>query len=373
MRILMTADPIGGVWRYAMELCGALQPYGVQVMLATLGAEVSAAQRAEVQALPHVELRVGHYRLEWMDSPWESLDEAADWLYSLEHEFKPGLIHLNHLVHADLLWRAPVLLVAHSCVLSWWKAVHGTPAVGWDRYHEEVTRSLHAANLVVTPTHAMMRCLQEHYGRLVRADVIPNGLNPSRFHVAPKEPFVLSAGRLWDAGKNYGALSQVAGEVAWPIVVAGSAISPDGHAQEVAGVEYVGALTPDKLAEWYARASIYALPARYEPFGLTALEAALSGCALVLGDIDSLREVWGDAACYVPPDDARALRDALNDLSADPEKLATFAALAQARAHRYDAEQLAARYWNAYWSLSDNDSFTDSKDTPCVSYSSITP
>lgn len=373
MKVLMTADPVGGVWRYAMELCTALQPYGVQVMLATLGAALSESQHAEVAALPNVELREGHYRLEWMDSPWESLDEAAEWLYSLEHEFEPQVIHLNHLVHADLLWRAPVLLVAHSCVLSWWNAVHGTPAIGWDRYREEVTRSLHAANLVVTPTHAMMRCVQEHYGRLVRTYVIPNGLSPSRFHAARKEPFIFSAGRLWDAGKNVGALSRVAGEVAWPIVVAGSAISPDGHAQTVAGVQYVGALAPDALADWYARASIYALPARYEPFGLTALEAALSGCALVLGDIDSLHEVWGDAACYVPPDDAGALRDTLNDLSANPEKLTTLAALAQARAHRYDAEQLAAGYWNAYWSLCDHEPLGNSKDTPCASFSSITP
>ena len=34
------------------------------------------------------------------------------------------------------------------------------------------------------------------------------------------------------------------------------------------------------------------LPARYEPFGLSILEAALSGCALVLGDLPSLRELW---------------------------------------------------------------------------------
>jgi glycogen synthase len=59
-------------------------------------------------------------------------------------------------------------------------------------------------------------------------------------------------------------------------------------------------------ADWYARASIYALPARYEPFGLSALEAALSGCALILGDIPSLREVWLEAAPYVSPDDESA-------------------------------------------------------------------
>ena len=165
----------------------------------------------------------------------------------------------------------------------------------------------------------------------------------------------------------------VRGGLGEPIVIAGCAISPDGHTQEVEGVQYLGALARSALADVYARASIYALPARYEPFGLTALEAALSGCALVLGDIDSLHEVWGDAARYVPPDDTAALRDTLNDLIANPDKLAMFAALAHARAQRYDAQQLAARYWNAYWSLCEDDSLPNSKDPSCVSYSSITP
>ena len=71
--------------------------------------------------------------------------------------------------------------------------------------------------------------------------------------------------------------------------------------------------TGGALARKMAEASIYALPARYEPFGLSALEAALSGCALVLGDIPSLREIWGPAAIYVPADDkVGALRAALD-------------------------------------------------------------
>ena len=56
-----------------------------------------------------------------------------------------------------------------------------------------------------------------------------------------------------------------------------------------------------------ARAAIYALPAHYEPFGLSILEAAMSGCALVLGDIPSLREIWGDAAVFVHPDNRDAV------------------------------------------------------------------
>ncbi|HYO60185.1 MAG TPA: glycosyltransferase family 1 protein, partial [Archangium sp.] len=40
----MTADTVGGVWTYALELCRALAGDGVQVELATLGAPLSPAQ-----------------------------------------------------------------------------------------------------------------------------------------------------------------------------------------------------------------------------------------------------------------------------------------------------------------------------------------
>ena len=60
---------------------------------------------------------------------------------------------------------------------------------------------------------------------------------------------------------------------------------------------------------WLRRATIFALPARYEPFGLSALEAGLAGCALVLGDIP-MREVWHDAAMFVPPEQPAALENA---------------------------------------------------------------
>src|SRR5690625_7216151 len=48
---------------------------------------------------------------------------------------------------------------------------------------------------------------------------------------------------------------------------------------------------------WLRQASVFVMPSRYEPFGLSVLEAALSGCALILSDIQigraSCREsVW---------------------------------------------------------------------------------
>jgi glycosyltransferase involved in cell wall biosynthesis len=102
------------------------------------------------------------------------------------------------------------------------------------------------------------------------------------------------------------------------------------------------------VAEWQRRATIYALPARYEPFGLSILEASIAGCALVLGDIDSLREIWGDAALFVPVDDAPALTAAIQSLVDHPDRRAGLAARAQRRAARYSMASMAAQYRTLY-------------------------
>jgi glycosyltransferase involved in cell wall biosynthesis len=104
-----------------------------------------------------------------------------------------------------------------------------------------------------------------------------------------------------------------------------------------------------------ARAAIYAAPARYEPFGLSALEAALCGCALALGDIPSLREVWGEAAVFVPPDDAEALRDVLEGLIANARLRREYAARARRRALEYSPRRMADGYLAAYSELMANE------------------
>jgi glycosyltransferase involved in cell wall biosynthesis len=115
----------------------------------------------------------------------------------------------------------------------------------------------------------------------------------------------------------------------------------------------LGRLGSDALAGWYARAAIYALPARYEPFGLSALEAAHSGCALVLGDIPSLREIWGDAAVFVPPEDCPALENAIRGLIDDPERRQSMADAARERASRYTPARMAEQYLAAYHSVNE--------------------
>ena len=69
------------------------------------------------------------------------------------------------------------------------------------------------------------------------------------------------------------------------------------------------------------------------------LEAAQAGCALVLSDIPSFRELWDGAADFVPADDDRALAAAVERAARDPARLG---AAAQRRAERYTVEAMAS-------------------------------
>ena len=355
MKVLMTADPVGGVWTFALELCARLAREGVNVTLATLGAQLTSAQRSAAAALPGVVIEESTFRLEWMADPWADLERAGRWLLRLEREHRPDVIHLNHLVHGELPWRAPALVTGHSCVASWWQAVHGTALPPeWRTYELRVRRSLQAADCVAAPTRAMLSELDRYYGPLLHTAVVPNGRDPVCFSRAcRKEPLVLCAGRLWDAAKNAQALAAVAPLLDWPVCIAGEAISPDGSRAEIAGanLRLLGTLPAQELASWYARAAVYALPARYEPFGLTVLEAALSGCALLLGDIQSLREVWGDAAWYVAPGDHAGLRERLEELTGNGAARTELAGRAGKVAARLSPESMARGYLRLYRKL----------------------
>jgi glycosyltransferase involved in cell wall biosynthesis len=287
-----------------------------------------------------------------MEDPWQEVKQAGHWLLQLEKQFKPDLIHLNNYAHGSLPWRAPTLMVGHSCVLSWWQGVKGEAApANWDQYRHQVRRGLRSADLVVAPTQAMLTALEKHYGLLPNTKVIANGRDSTLFRPGKKEPFIFAAGRLWDEAKNIMILEQAAPALAWPVYVAGNNQHPTGRMVEFNHLHLLGCLPAQAVSPWFSQASIYALPARYEPFGLSALEAALAGCALVLGDIASLREVWGDAALFVPPDEPKAIEDALQLLIKDAAYRQELAVQARLRALKYSTQYMADSYLAAYREL----------------------
>jgi glycosyltransferase involved in cell wall biosynthesis len=350
MRLLMTTDAVGGVWDYCMELIRGLQPLEVEVTLACTGPGPRAHQHQAIAKLDNVELVIHEGRLEWMQDCEDELARVGEWLLELERRARPDLVHVNGYAHAALPLQAPAIVVGHSCVLSWSRAVHKTsPPPSWDAYRRRVRAGLARARAVVAPTAWMLAQLWTGYGVHFEGLVINNARRSEDFFPAgPKRALILGAGRLWDQAKNLASLDAAAAQLSWPVLVAGE--TRDEHGREVSAhhVELLGALPSSELARWMAQASIFAHPARYEPFGLAPLEAALSGCALVLGDIGSLREIWGDAALFVDPEDHEALATVLRALIDDPARRSMMATRAQTRAHRYCVSRMVTAYHNLY-------------------------
>jgi len=369
LKVLMNADAIGGVWTYAIELIAALSRHGVKFVLCSTGRRLTAEQRKAVAEQGNVRLLESAYKLEWMDDPWDDVAETRQWLQEVAAAERPDLLHLNDYAHAAADWPLPVLVVGHSCVLSWHEAVRQAPADEcWSTYRDVVTQGLQKADVVVAPSLTMLEALNSHYGPFKHSRVIYNGLGGRTDTPSfPKHRRVLTAGRLWDEAKNVSAVIRGADQIDAPIVLAGDALLSEGRQSTRDNVAYLGRLTPQLLGQEYATAAIYALPARYEPFGYTPLEAALHACALVLGDIPSLREVWGDAALFVPPDDEQALAATINELLNNPDLLNYQAAAAQARAQLYLADSMAANYLTLYQQLAMNaNSANHQRSESCV-------
>jgi glycogen synthase len=347
----MTADTVGGVWTYAIELMQALEG-DAEFVLATMGRPLTPAQRDELADLPHVEVAESNFALEWMTDPWEDVKESGEWLLDLEQAIHPDVVHCNGYAHAACPFRAPVLVVAHSCVYSWWEAVHQSPPPPeWETYRRAAETGLQGAAHVAAPSRAMLAALLRHYDFDTPASVIPNGRDPRNFHGSAEDAVVFSAGRLWDEGKNVRTLVEAAKAIRWPVCIAGDQAFGGNSVPDHAGVALLGALGRLEMARWMARAPIYSLPALYEPFGLSVVEAALSGCALVLGDIPSLREVWDDGALFVDPRDPAAVAAAVNLLIDDPAARTRLAATARTRALTFSPEKFARRYRSLYGEL----------------------
>ncbi len=353
IRILMTADAVGGVWQYSLDLISQLSRERFEILLAALGPSPSNEQRRQAKSIPGLTLAEGAYSLEWMPDSWTDVDASGKWLLELQSSFNADVIHLNGFSHASLPWEKPVVVAAHSCVRSWWRAVHGcAPGPEWDEYGRRVSNGLAACNRVVAPSQHMADCIREEYGIAdEKISVVRNFTRATPACQGAKTPFILAAGRAWDSAKNLDLLNQIAPQLDWPIGLAGSTLGPNRSAVLRPNITCLGALPHSELLRSMEEAAIFAHPALYEPFGLAVLEAAQARCCLVLSDIPSLRELWGDAAVFADPRNADAWIAELNCLARDRDLRAELGNRAQARAARYTAHAAVKQYAALYQSL----------------------
>ena len=354
MRLFMTTDAVGGVWTYTLDLAQGLADRGVATTLAVLGPEPGTARAARARSIPGLELLQTGLPLDWVEVDSRRIASAAERLADLAGRAAADVVQLNSAALGGADFPAPVVSVAHSCVATWQAAVRDGPlpaSLGWRK--AMAARGYEAAEAVVAPSRAFALATAERYGLRRLPAVVRNGRPVVRANGAGAEPRqeVFTAGRLWDEGKNMAALDRAAALITAPVIAAGPLRAPHGETVRFGRLIATGPLSAGEVARRLSRRPVFAAPSLYAPFGLSALEAAQAGCALVLSDIPTFRELWDGVADFVPARDDRALAATVNALLADPERRARQGAAARARARRYSLQAMTAGMLGVYRSV----------------------
>ncbi len=353
MRVLLTTDPIGGVWTFTRELSQELLRLGHSVYLLSFGRELAPNQtewcRSTARgAAGSFTWEASHAPLEWMQENEQTWTNGVAAIHAAVASFAPDILHTSQFCFGNFSRTLPSIVTAHSDVLSWAEACRpqGLEQSRWlATYCELVSRGIRRATAIAAPTQWMADALSRHWIVKQEIGVIANGRSVTGVSGAGlRKMQALSAGRLWDEAKGLATLR----ERDWPmpVLVAGEQSFEGAHAQGSGKVCALGALSEDEMLAAMRQSAIYIGTSLYEPFGLAPLEAAKCGCALVMRDLESFREVWGEAAMYF--DDADTLHQALNTLRYDTAFLGVQRDAALRQATKYDASAMAAAYVHLY-------------------------
>ena len=356
----------GGQVVYVLELSAHLARLGYAVDIFTRRFEDQPAIEALGDRLRIVRIPAGGRELirkEWMcDVVPDWIDGASRWIadegpaYAFidSHYWDAGLA-------GDGLARrlgVPHVHTPHS-IGTWKRAqMDGEPEdldrqYNFGRRIRDERRIYAAADALVATTPQQRAILTGPDYRVdpSRVAVIPPGYDDTRFFPVSNAtrqairhergidgPLVLAIGRI-AANKGYDLLLRAMPTVverlpdAGLLLAVGSSSPTPGEARQVEELHELtaelglttnvmfGDYIPDvELADTYRSADVFALSSRYEPFGMTAVEAMACGTPAVITTEGGLWEMvdWGTEALYADPLDPPAFGHAIVSILRDP-------------------------------------------------------
>ena len=189
-----------------------------------------------------------------------------------------------------------------------------------------------------------------------KVDVVHHGVRALPHAPAEREKIILNVGAI-QARKNIARLVEAFERVnpTWRLVLAGSAgfgaeeiLTRIRRSPAADRISVMGYVSPEDLARWYSRASIFAFPSLDEGFGMPVLEAMAAGMPVLTSNRSALPEVAGDAALQVDPFDIGEIADRLRQLTEDSELRADLAHLGGVRASDFTWEKAVRKTWDVY-------------------------
>jgi glycosyltransferase involved in cell wall biosynthesis len=338
-----------GVARYVTELAAALERQGVDVRRFAVG-------RASVQPPPGLRrIRVPLRFVErwWQIAPTprvERLVDGADVVHATSLTVPPS--------------RRPLVVTVHDLAAVEHPHLHPPRQVHQLR---GLLAALDRADAILAVSQTTADALMARGVDTAKIFVTLNGATP--FREAESTPsvdttglpepgsYLLAVGET-SARKGYPtllrALAQLGG-VAPRLVVVGPAGGDEARIRDLIAeldlrhcVVRFGAVNDEELAHLYRGALALCFTSIAEGFGLPVLEAFATGVPVIAAEIPAVREVAGDAAFFVPPNDEDRLAEALRAVSSDSGLRARLAAAGLERAAAFSWDDTAERTLAAY-------------------------
>jgi len=317
----------------------ALSIAGTTTYVRGLASSLAEQQWCELVAVSH-RFRIGrHHR--WLRKP-ETLFFEFIWLPFLLPRIasrkRSDIVHLP-VPYAAPRFKVPMVVTIHDCCI-FRRRKDFTPWMRL-RYYRAIPRAVRSADAII----AVSDFTREEILNLF-PDVSPDkiatvysGLSPDVWTIGEENveavlreygitpPFALMVGTIEPRKNIYGvieALSLKSQLSRLRLVIAGSLgwgrVDVVGHAEKFGvadRVHVLGYAPREKLLQLYSAAEMLVYPSFCEGFGYPVLEAMARGCPVITSCCASLPEISGRAAILVPPDDPKAIADAMVRLHRD--------------------------------------------------------
>jgi glycosyltransferase involved in cell wall biosynthesis len=245
-----------------------------------------------------------------------------------------------------------IALVHHPLALE-----TGLSAVDRAALHTSERSALACARHVIATSTTSARLLAADYGiPSDRLSVVQPGTDTvaARVRENAGEVVLLAVGAVIPR-KGYdilvAALARLA-HLSWRLVIAGDGgRSPETFRQLKADIAafdladritLLGAVSSEQVASLYQRCDLFALPSRFEGYGMVFAEALAHGLPVVGTTAGAIPQTVAAAGVLVPPDDVEALAAALRRLIEDPAERERLSAAARAARFPSWREQAAA-------------------------------
>jgi len=336
MRVAIDATPLtlssGGLRRYTLELSVALAENFPQDEFFLVSDQAFR--------MPHtmpLNLRRGGGPTNPAERRW--------WLWGLDrelHRLGARLFHGTDFA-VPYLPRRPSVLTLHD--LSPWMDAAWHSDADRVRQRTPLLIGLGLASMIVTPTEAVRKQVIERFRTHPdRIRAIPHAAATSFRPVAapPAPPFFLYAGTL-EPRKNIGGLLAAWRQVRqlYPVdlVLAGRRRSDFAQLSSEPGLQIIGEVSDERLAELLAGTLAFVYPSFYEGFGLPVLEAMQCGACVITSRDPAISEVAAGAA--IQAGSHAELVQAMSSIAAHPDLAGPWRERALRRAREFSWRRTA--------------------------------